>query len=118
MLAEREIEVQGERLRLVLRFGGLERVAKVNPYLEEVATALRARVWKMDELTAVLDAGLAGGEAQGWTAARLVEALGVGPARDLAAELMRLAWADDAGNSPGAAAAGANASASAPATGS
>lgn len=101
MRAEVEIEVEGKAIRLAMPIGGLEMVAIVNPALEEVRDSLMAagpmgwRVWRLDELKAVLSAGLRYGAAEGFTAGSLIETLGVTPARDLALRLLNLAFSDD-----------------------
>jgi len=104
MKAEIEIEVEGERHTLALPIGGLEEIARVNPFLFEVAEALAhpRRPVKFDELTAVLRAGAKWG-GKTITADRIVEAVGLSEAAKIALRLMAAAFADDSGNSDAAA---------------
>lgn len=102
MKAEIEVEIGGERHTLALPIGGLEEVARVNPYLFEVAQAFERGVWKFDELMAVLRAGCKHGGAK-ITPDKIVESFGLSEASKIALRLMAAAFADDSGNSDAAA---------------
>lgn len=95
MAAEVQVTIGGEEHTLALPIGGIEEVAKVNPQVEEVWQALHftlnnTRVYRLDELKAVLTAGCKWGKAK-VKPEQIIEELGVRPAADVAAELMRLA---------------------------
>ena len=101
MLAEIEVDVAGRRVRLAAPLGALERIAKVNPMLEEVRDsfavrgAMGSRVWRLDELRAVLAAGLEAGGGM-MTAEAFIDAVGLARAREAARDLMNAAFRDDA----------------------
>lgn len=102
MRAEIEVEVGGERHTLALPIAGLEDVSKVNPYLTEVYGSLAMKVWKLDELRAVLRAGLKYGKSS-LSADALIESEGLDKSRMIALDLMKAAFRDDSGNSNAAA---------------
>jgi len=102
MRAEIEIEACGGVHTLALPIGGLEEVAKVNPYPVEVWQGLTLGVWKLDELRAVLKAGCKWGRAA-VTAEQIIEDVGLKAAAKMAADLMAAAFHDDSGNSDAAA---------------
>lgn len=100
MRAEIVEEINGRRVKFRLPIGGLERIAAVNPALEEVRDSFHAksvtgsRVWHLKELVAVLDAGAEYGDGLG--AGDVIDALGLDAARDLALRLMNAAFESSA----------------------
>jgi len=106
-------EIAGRQLHFALPLGALDRIAEVNPALEEVRDGLALpgpmgpRVWHLRELRAVIDAaGEAGGDRADF--ALVYEAIGIEAARALAVELLNRAFTDhadpgtDAGNAAAA----------------
>jgi len=97
MRAEIVEEIEGRRVAFRLPIGGLERIAEVNPAIEEVRDSFwvqgpsGSRVWHLRELRAVLDAGAEYGD--GMRSDEVVEAIGLDAARDLALRLMNSAFA-------------------------
>lgn len=114
MRAEIEADCCGGTHTLAMPIGGLEDVAKVNPYPVEVWQGLVLGVWKLDELRAVLKAGCKWGKAS-VTADQIIETEGLTRAAKIAADLMAAAFKDDSGNSNAAAEGETSASASSPA---
>jgi len=102
MTAEVTAEMEGREVRLSMTIGALERVAKVNPVLGEVYGALAGGVWKLEELRAVLDAGLAeaGEDAK---SGDVIAALGLRKSADLARRALAEAFGDHPGNASSAA---------------
>ncbi|MEO1602253.1 MAG: hypothetical protein AAFU49_17655 [Pseudomonadota bacterium] len=82
--------------------GGLEDVAKVNPYPEELMVALQIGKYRLDEVKAVLEAGCVWGKAE-VTAGEPIEGLGIKRAAEEALKLWALAHEDHSGNSDAAA---------------
>lgn len=102
MRAEIEAQIGGETHKLALPIGGLEEVAKVNPYPVEVWEGLHRRIYRLDELIAVLRAGLKYGGSS-LKAEAVIEGEGIARAAEIARDLMAAAFADDSGNLPAAA---------------
>lgn len=97
MTAEVTTEIEGRPVRLSMTIGALERIAKVNPVLAEVYGALAGGVWRLEEMRAVLDAGLSeAGETA--TSAELIAALGLRKSADLARRALAEAFGDHPGN--------------------
>lgn len=101
MRAELVEDIAGRRVRLAMPIGALERVAEVNPALEEVrdsffiAGPTGSRVWHLREVRAVLDAAAEAGGA-GLDGGAIIEAIGLTRAVDLARRLINAAFSDDA----------------------
>lgn len=97
MRAEIVEEIAGRRVAFRLPIGGLERIAEVNPAIEEVRDSFYhkgptgSRVWHLRELVAVLNAGAEYGDGVGADA--VIEAIGLDGARDLALRMMNAAFA-------------------------
>lgn len=102
MTAEVEIEMEGRTVRLSMTIGALERVAKVNPVIGEVYGALAGGIWRLEEMRAVLDAGLVeAGETV--KSADIIASLGLRKSADLARRALAEAFGDHPGNEKSAA---------------
>ena len=91
MHPEITVDVDGRKVRLSMPLGGLEQVAKVNPAIAEVAIGLAASSWRLDELIAVLQAGLDHGD-KSMTAQELIAALKLHGSVKAAIDLMTAAF--------------------------
>lgn len=93
-LPNADVMIGGKAVTLSLPIAGLEEVAKVNPYPEELWNAFRLRQYRLDELMAVLRAGLKWGGSD-MTAEDVVDRVGLRQAAEFAAAVMSAAVRDD-----------------------
>lgn len=106
MPAEVDVTIKGETYTLALPIGGIEEVAKINQQIEEVWQVLsftvnRVRLYRFDELKAVLKAGCKWGGVKSVGPGEIIEDLGVRGAANVAAELLRLALGISEDPTPG-----------------
>jgi len=95
MKAEIEIRAGGAKHTLALPLGALEDIAKVNPVIEQLWQAFTLSVYQVDELVAVLAAGLKYGGSE-LTVEELIDEVGVKQAAAFAADALAAAIRDDA----------------------
>lgn len=95
---ELTVKVEGlGDVRLRLPLGGLEDIAEVNPQLAEMAIGLTQGLWNLDEVKAVLGAGLKWAESEHTVA----DLFGAMPLRDCVITAGRLLNVAFAGVDPG-----------------